>query len=901
MKSKTRIPARATLLTALALSAVLGRAQTTTTAQQPAMPATVAAAKEEAVQLSAFNVSGIRFGIEKAIATKQELSLIVEAISAEDIGKLPDVSIAESIARLPGLAAQRVAGRAQVISIRGLSPDFANTLLNGREQVSTGDNRGVEFDQYPSELISAVTVFKTPDAKLVAQGLSGTLNLETVKPLSFGKRIVAFNARYETNSLDNLGAGSKHTGSRVSATYVDQFAHNTIGVAFGYAHLDSPILAQEYAAYSWNNTTVRTGVPAGTFGPNGIQVFARSGTNTRDGFIGILQWRPSATFTSVIDVYHSEFRREETARGLESSIRLTPYTATKIVNNALVGGTVTGANPLVRNIYNNRLDKLSAIGWNNQYRSENWVLSGDLSYSKAQRNELNMETQAQNRSAAGTAGAAVLDTITYDFSGTLPSAIFGNSYSDPSRTLVGPTSFGAGYGKVPKVTDELTSAKVTASRALQSVFETVEVGLNYSDRHKNKAQPEASLVQPNWQSVNSATLLANTSLGFAGGPSTLSWSVPALYPTGYAPFLPSTTAAAFLVQKTWIVVEKISTPYAQANFNQRIGEVSLRGNLGIQAKVVDQSSSANLFDSVARTVRLNRDGKTYTDYLPSANFTFDFGHQFLVRAAVAKQVARPRLDQLKAAFEFNVTNGLPTGSGGNPRLDPWRATSYDLSIEKYFAGNKGYVSLAGFQKNLTSYIYDLVDPNYNFSAYTQGLAAPVTSNTGRFSQPLNGSGGSLKGLEATVSVPFELLSSALNGFGVVASASRNSSAITVDNTNLGSAISLPGLSRTVTSLTFYFEKSGFSARVSRRYRSDFIGEISGFGVDRSLRFVKGEGIIDAQLGYEFKAGALKGLGIVVQASNLNNTAFQTYQQFKERISEFQKYGRTFLSGVNYKF
>ena len=97
-------------------------------------------------------------------------------------GKLPDVSIGESIARLPGLAAQRVAGRAQVISVRGLSPDFATTLLNGREMVSTGDNRSVEFDQYPSELLSGVTVYKTPDAGLVGQGLSGTLDMQTVRP-----------------------------------------------------------------------------------------------------------------------------------------------------------------------------------------------------------------------------------------------------------------------------------------------------------------------------------------------------------------------------------------------------------------------------------------------------------------------------------------------------------------------------------------------------------------------------------------------------------------------------------------------------------------------------------------------------------------------------------------------
>ena len=140
-------------------------------------------------------VTGIRAGIEGAISTKRDSSSIVEAISAEDIGKLPDVSIAESIARLPGLAAQRVAGRAQVISVRGLSPDFATTLLNGREMVSTGDNRSVEFDQYPSELVNGVTIYKTPDAALVGQGLSGTIDMRTIRPLSYDGSAVMVSGR----------------------------------------------------------------------------------------------------------------------------------------------------------------------------------------------------------------------------------------------------------------------------------------------------------------------------------------------------------------------------------------------------------------------------------------------------------------------------------------------------------------------------------------------------------------------------------------------------------------------------------------------------------------------------------------------------------------------------------
>lgn len=170
-------------------------------------------------------VTGIRRGIESAIATKRDADTIVESISAEDIGKLPDSSIAESIARLPGLAAQRVGGRATEINIRGLSGDFANTLLNGREQVSTGNNRSVEFDQFPSELISGVDIYKTPSSTLVGQGLSGTIDLKTIRPLSLGQRTFSINVRGERNGE---GTPFKGDGSRISATYVDQFADRTM-------------------------------------------------------------------------------------------------------------------------------------------------------------------------------------------------------------------------------------------------------------------------------------------------------------------------------------------------------------------------------------------------------------------------------------------------------------------------------------------------------------------------------------------------------------------------------------------------------------------------------------------------------------------------------------------------
>ena len=140
--------------------------------------------KEQEKEVEVIEVKGFRASLVKAINTKRFSPEVVESVSAEDIGKLPDSSIAESIARLPGLAAQRLDGRASRVTIRGFGEDHVGTTFNGREQVSITDNRGAELDLYPSEIMSAVTVYKTPSADLEASGLAGVIDLQTIKPLS---------------------------------------------------------------------------------------------------------------------------------------------------------------------------------------------------------------------------------------------------------------------------------------------------------------------------------------------------------------------------------------------------------------------------------------------------------------------------------------------------------------------------------------------------------------------------------------------------------------------------------------------------------------------------------------------------------------------------------------------
>ena len=174
---------------------------------------------------------------------------------------------------------------------------------------------------------------------------------------------------------------------------------------------------------------------------------------------------------------------------------------------------------------------------------------------------------------------------------------------------------------------------------------------------------------------------------------------------------------------------------------------------------------------------------------------------------------------------------------------------------------------------------------------------------GNYTAPYNGNGGNLKGAELTASLPLNMLTPVLDGFGVTGSYSYNDSSIAIQDpsSNIGSNIMLPGLSKHVSNVTVYYEKAGFESRISMRKRSDFVGEISNFAAERTLRYVVGDRVIDAQIGYTFDSGMFKGVGLLLQVNNLTNEAYETYNGSKNQQLEYQKYGRTVLFGANYKF
>jgi TonB-dependent receptor len=408
---------------AVALFALAGAgpaaAQDTTTQPQAAPVSTTATAqdgkvkpgdkaakkpKQPVTDMSGVVVTGIASSIASSMKTKEDANNIVEAISAEDIGKLPDVSIADSLSRVSGLATQRADGHANAIAIRGLSPDFAGTTLDGREQATVGENRGVEYDQYPAELINGVTIYKTPDASLVGQGLSGTVDLHTINPLDLSRRTLVFNLRGDHNGNGSLnpGTGTDTNGHRASFSYVDQFFNHTLGLAIGVATVDQPIQEKQYQAWWWSADNGSAGIDQNWGGPHtpgmpdnvisqeGMQLRAQSQSQKRNGLMTVLEWAPNDTYYSKLDMYYSTFTKRKFTNGAQWSS--SPYDNVGYDNVQTVpgqplpivtGGTILGVAPILQNEYTKEHDKLYSIGWNNKLYLGDWTLMADLSSSSA--------------------------------------------------------------------------------------------------------------------------------------------------------------------------------------------------------------------------------------------------------------------------------------------------------------------------------------------------------------------------------------------------------------------------------------------------------------------------------------------------------------------------------------
>jgi len=618
-------------------------------------------------------------------------------------------------------------------------------------------------------------------------------------------------------------------------------------------------------------------------------------------------------------------------RGLEvplafwSSAVLQPGYTTS--GGLITNATLTNVQPIVRNDYFVRKTKPVSVGWNLVMgKASDWPVTFDASYSKVTRDDINVELWA-GISHLGTPFTTA-DTMTVKLTpGELPVFTTVKNYADGSILRIAdpqgwqaggfPATGSPGYYKSFNSKDDMTQLKLSTRHELSKFFEAVEIGVSYTDRYKRDGEDPSGF--PLLKSGGTAPMPASvgtTDFSYLGLGSIYAYDPQAYFNSGAFNLIGN--SGTDFVARRFQIREEVSQIYTQFDIATKAGNIPVTGNVGFRVIHADQSSKG--LSANGGTITPVEDGDTYEEFAPSLNLNFELTERSVLRFSLARQIARPRMYDLRASRTFgydpakagstDISQSPWSGGGGNSALRPWVSDSIDLSYEHYFPQSKGYFSVAAFGKKLKNFIYEQTAVA-DFTGYPYTSAGAPVLTEGVVSQPMNGDGGNIKGLEFSLVLASELINENFKGFGIQLGAAYTKSSIKPWGPTGGDA-PIGGLSEKVFQATVYYERHGFSARLSNRYRSENRQYITTFGPPNQggdvspgggFSMAQPESVVDGQLSYTFgKDTVMKNLSIFLQGYNLTNEPLITYNNDDPRqVINHQTYGASYSFGAAYKF
>ena len=612
-------------------------------------------AKEVDPELEVIEVRGFSRSLIQSLNQKRFSDTVSEQLSADDLGALPDVSMADALTRLPGISAVRTGGQAAEINIRGLSGGFVFSTLNGREQVSTSGSRSIEFDQYPSELISSAAVFKSPKASLIEGGVAGTVELQTASPLDNDQQHkFTANVRGMYNDRASEVFDATEYGDRISFSYQGKFLDDTLGVALGYARLFQPSVATQFIGFAYNGNKDVDGLANDTDGPadnpaneyisEGFELQHLGGEETRNGYLTSIEWAPTDNFKLKGDAFLSRFDSESFARGFRvkfggpSAVYANPV----LDGNAVIGGAINRtSNSFTRveivNDDNQDFDEVDSYGINADWQiTERLNVNADVSLSRAKSNFRNGLLWALVAEDA-TVENPVFDTnvsLNYQLNGlNLPDVGFNqaDAFSDIDRVMV------SKYGIYPyENEDEVKAFRLDFKYELENNwFSSIEFGARYSDREysNNRSVFEYgndgafSSTQPPLRLTDDMTTVVDWQGEFSYFPSYLAIDLDkalnAWFPNGIPQPVQTwgnadgvvdldgdgepdaqgyTTNYSWTMLQSGSVYEEVVSAYLMLNIDTEIGKLPVTGNIGIRR--VDTDQSATVLENVGGNPQL---------------------------------------------------------------------------------------------------------------------------------------------------------------------------------------------------------------------------------------------------------------------------------------------------------
>ncbi|WP_010543222.1 TonB-dependent receptor [Sphingomonas elodea] len=886
-------------------------------------------------------VTGIRASLASAREFKRNSDSILDAIVAEDIGKLPDNNAAESLARLPGVQVSRYADEASGVQIRGL-PD-TGTSFNGRE-IFTAENRTVQVQDFPAGALAALEVYKSATADLIEPGLAGLVNVRSRRPFDFKGLEIAgtIRASYNDQSKRTNPNGNLLVSDRWETPIGEMGA--LVNVAYNRFYYSNAIRYNNGGVDPVANS--KAALPAGEAAdfrlPYSVGLYYPRGLRERPSVNGALQWKPAHNLEIYVDGLWQAFRNQGSTESFDVSLlRAAPKNAAGVevpptlsnivrVNgqpNKLVSISKTGGYPA-------EMFRSTSRDFTNTYQAAGgflWttgraVISSDFAYTFSEygANERSLDSQ--------TAGSPPVNVIfdkeksswfdlgNYDM--TNPANYVWRGYYEREYYVSGAgiqwrgdVALDTEIEWLPKIKFGLRATDRDAKRRQGSRYAytpTLNIPLTtlptgnleqVQDGFRGNGPPFQNWLMPSYDSIqsNSEALrqLAYQSLQ----------TIVAANPNdqGYKDALAQFASKAIPMDPYggFYAKEASYAAYASANYAFDVG-IPIDGSFGVRivntdGRYVGTSRVTATNGTVSAVTDTNQ--QNYVDVLPSFGLRAKLMQGLQARLGFTMTRTRASFSQLNPAFSITRNNDFGSGSGnsgryaffgsgGNPDLKPLTSKNYDATLEYYF-GKNGAISGAIFYRDLfgfiNNYSRDVNDPTY-------GLI--------QISRPENAGSGKIKGFEVSAQSFFDFLPGWLSGFG----AQGNLTYVDAKNQlprALGTAqpmVSLTGLSKWSYNLSGFYERDKISLRLSYNYRSSYIDFYSRNSNDQQYTGQQVRPI--SRLDFSGSYTPIENITLTVEVNNILAQPFSNYRYFNETQYypiDTRYEGRYFSAGVRFRF
>ncbi|MBB4706909.1 iron complex outermembrane receptor protein [Xanthomonas arboricola] len=854
-----------------------------------------AATPSATTELDTITVTGYRASLEKSQSVKRSANSIVDAISAEDIGKFPDINAAESLSHLPGISVDRQFGEGEKVSINGTDPALNRVLLNG-QTIASGDwggnptdtsGRTFNYTLLSPEIIGLMEVYKTPEARIDEGSIGGTVIVHTRKPLDLPKNTIRGSVGYNYNDRSEEG------NPRGSALWSWKNDDETFGALISATH-DKQDLARagiEYFGYTTGANIPASATITGDGSdvatarvPAGINSAFFQQTRERSGVQGALQWKPNEqnefnlTGLYIKGKYNNFSESRYVCPACNNDLQ--KVTSANVQNGVVTSATFgdgAAGQPYAQLDANYRESTVTTKSLNlrHDWSGEKWVFTTQVGDTKATggKNPEYLMKFLMTDGGYNYAFDGQNTAVNYDNGGASNWTLPGSPAGLPAGSQDS-SAMQAGGIFYQKSTDEEKYFQWDAARDLElGPFTKLLFGYKYIN-HNNGVDARGNRINTtdaiSLTQFNPGTTPSGLYDGLGASGDLTAWPTASL--NSIRNYLLSQPQGPYRPDygSSFEVKEITQNFYTQLNYETG----KWRGNVGV--RLVDTTDKSLYWQTADGGTNYSRVAETndYRKALPSFNIAYDITDDAVLRFSAAKVIARPRYGDLAGTFSINSANGNLTAGGGNPDLKPYESTNYDLAAEWYFAPSS-MLSGEVFYRDISSYIVNTTSQ--------QQLTDPISGNSGIYTvtSPINVSDAKVKGVSVNYQQSLGL------GFGVQAN-------YTFAESDSSSGLNLPYLSRDTYNIIPYWEHGDWMVRVNYSFRSKYFTQI---GRLASQDFADSYKQLDLTASYQITDY----MGITFGATNLLDSTYRLFSNTRSTPTAFYKNGRGYQAQLNFKF